>query len=189
MFEKVCITLGVLSHAGSPKGSILWHTNHHFHADTEKDTQKNFITALMPKVVNLHIPLSLVRKNIVRVDNDAYLKAINDYYYLVLLFIYSIIFLLFGLKNLFFYVVAPGALALVAHSYGALIVHRFGYKNFDLNDNSKNNLFLFPVLFGENWHNNHHNETNLANNHIRWWELDLIHQVSKFFYLVENVKK
>ncbi len=193
LFEKLCIVLGVLSHAGSLKGSILWHTNHHFHADSYKDTHKNFFTALMPKVVDLQLPLSVVRKNIVRVDRDAFLKAINDYYYVVLLAIYTIIFLIFGLKNLFFYVVAPGAMALIAHSYGALIVHRFGYKNFDTNDNSKNNLFLFPFLFGENWHNNHHRHhhsaANQINNQIRWWELDLIYQVSKFFYSVENVKK
>jgi stearoyl-CoA desaturase (delta-9 desaturase) len=53
------------------------------------------------------------------------------------------------------------------------ITHLWGYRNYDTNDNSKNNIFVGIFASGEGWHNNHHADPNAAMHGHRWWELDL----------------
>ena len=36
------------------------------------------------------------------------------------------------------------------------LAHRFGTRRFDTRDDSRNNLWLALLTFGEGWHNNHH---------------------------------
>jgi stearoyl-CoA desaturase (delta-9 desaturase) len=48
-----------------------------------------------------------------------------------------------------------------------------GYRNYETKDNSVNIPWLFTLILGEAWHNNHHGEArnpNFGNRH--WWELD-----------------
>ncbi len=53
--------------------------------------------------------------------------------------------------------------------------HRWGYRNYDTDDNSYNNVLVAILSNGEGWHNNHHADPNSASNQHRWWELDLIY--------------
>jgi fatty-acid desaturase len=51
--------------------------------------------------------------------------------------------------------------------------HLFGYRNYETNDNSRNNIWVAVVTSGEGWHNNHHADPNSASNQRHWWEIDL----------------
>lgn len=51
--------------------------------------------------------------------------------------------------------------------------HLWGYRNYETNDNSRNNFLVAIITSGEGWHNNHHADPNSASNSHRWWELDL----------------
>ncbi len=51
--------------------------------------------------------------------------------------------------------------------------HRFGSQRFKTNDDSRNNLWLALLTFGEGWHNNHHFFPGTARQGFRWWEIDL----------------
>ncbi len=51
--------------------------------------------------------------------------------------------------------------------------HVFGYRNYETNDNSRNNAWVAIITSGEGWHNNHHADPNSATNRRRWWEIDL----------------
>lgn len=51
--------------------------------------------------------------------------------------------------------------------------HLFGYRNYETNDNSRNNAWVAIITSGEGWHNNHHAEPNSASNQRHWWEIDL----------------
>jgi stearoyl-CoA desaturase (delta-9 desaturase) len=53
------------------------------------------------------------------------------------------------------------------------LAHRFGRRRFDTNDDSRNNLWLALITFGEGWHNNHHFYPGSARQGFRWWEIDL----------------
>ena len=51
--------------------------------------------------------------------------------------------------------------------------HLWGYRNYETNDNSRNNIFVAIITSGEGFHNNHHADPNSASNCHRWWEVDL----------------
>ena len=51
--------------------------------------------------------------------------------------------------------------------------HRWGYRNYQTKDDSRNNALVGLAALGEGWHNNHHHMQNTANHGQRWWELDL----------------
>jgi len=50
--------------------------------------------------------------------------------------------------------------------------HRYGYRNFESRDDSKNTLPFDFVTGGELWQNNHHHRGQRPNFGARWWELD-----------------
>ncbi len=53
------------------------------------------------------------------------------------------------------------------------LAHRFGTRRFDTRDDSRNNLWLALLTFGEGWHNNHHFCPGSVRQGFRWWEVDL----------------
>jgi stearoyl-CoA desaturase (delta-9 desaturase) len=50
--------------------------------------------------------------------------------------------------------------------------HTFGYQNYDMGNNSKNNVFLAAVTFGDGYHNNHHRYPRSAFHGLLKHELD-----------------
>ena len=53
------------------------------------------------------------------------------------------------------------------------LAHRFGRRDFDTADDSRNNAWLAVLTLGEGWHNNHHFRPSAARLGFRWWQLDL----------------
>ena len=53
------------------------------------------------------------------------------------------------------------------------LTHMTGYRNYETNDESKNNWFVALMSHGEGWHNNHHADPRSAAAGHRWWELDV----------------
>jgi len=53
------------------------------------------------------------------------------------------------------------------------LAHRFGRRRFETRDDSRNNLWLALLTFGEGWHNNHHFFPGTARQGFRWWEIDI----------------
>ena len=52
------------------------------------------------------------------------------------------------------------------------VSHLWGYRNYETNDRSRNNLFVGYFAHGEGWHNNHHADPQAAKHGLRSWELD-----------------
>jgi fatty-acid desaturase len=52
------------------------------------------------------------------------------------------------------------------------VSHLWGYRNYETNDGSRNNLFVGYFAHGEGWHNNHHADPQAAMHGHRLWELD-----------------
>ncbi len=53
------------------------------------------------------------------------------------------------------------------------LAHRFGKRSFDTKDDSRNNVWLALLTFGEGWHNNHHFFPGSSRQGFRWWQVDL----------------
>ncbi|WP_312315927.1 acyl-CoA desaturase [Stenotrophomonas sp.] len=53
------------------------------------------------------------------------------------------------------------------------LAHRFGRRRFHTQDDSRNNLWLALLTFGEGWHNNHHFFPGTVRQGFRWWEIDI----------------
>ncbi|HEY9600064.1 MAG TPA: fatty acid desaturase [Allocoleopsis sp.] len=53
------------------------------------------------------------------------------------------------------------------------VTHVWGYRTFEVNDNSRNLWWAAILTYGEGWHNNHHAYPNVAKAGWRWWELDM----------------
>ena len=51
--------------------------------------------------------------------------------------------------------------------------HQWGYRNFHVEDNSRNLWWAALLTYGEGWHNNHHARPNVAKAGWRWWEIDV----------------
>jgi stearoyl-CoA desaturase (Delta-9 desaturase) len=55
--------------------------------------------------------------------------------------------------------------------------HLIGSRRYKTKDDSKNNLIIALLTFGEGWHNNHHYYPNSARQGFFWWEIDLTYYV------------
>jgi fatty-acid desaturase len=62
--------------------------------------------------------------------------------------------------------------------------HLFGYRNYETDDNSRNNMLVAIITNGEGWHNNHHADPNSASNQHRWWEFDLTYLFLRLLVLL-----
>jgi stearoyl-CoA desaturase (delta-9 desaturase) len=63
----------------------------------------------------------------------------------------------------------------VTHSIFAInsITHMFGTRRFQLRDDSRNNLALVILAWGEGWHHNHHAFPTSASFGLTWYRIDI----------------
>lgn len=55
--------------------------------------------------------------------------------------------------------------------------HKWGYRQFNTSDKSRNLWWVALVTFGEGWHNNHHAHQRSAAHGLRWWEFDITYLI------------
>src|SRR3954447_23269942 len=53
------------------------------------------------------------------------------------------------------------------------VTHLWGYRNYETDDNSRNNWLVALLTNGEGWHNNHHASQRSARHGHTRWEIDL----------------
>jgi len=53
------------------------------------------------------------------------------------------------------------------------VCHTFGKREFETNDQSRNEWIVGLLAFGEGWHNNHHAFPRSAFHGLHWWQVDL----------------
>jgi stearoyl-CoA desaturase (delta-9 desaturase) len=69
--------------------------------------------------------------------------------------------------------------------------HIWGFRPFESDDHSRNNLVFGILALGEGWHNTHHAFPTSARHGLRWWEIDVSYYVIRalsFFGLTWNLK-
>lgn len=71
------------------------------------------------------------------------------------------------------------------------VLHLWGSRRFDTNDNSRNSFVLGVINFGDGFHNNHHRYAMSARHGFYWWEFDATYYLIRLFEvlgLVRDVK-
>lgn len=171
------IWCGILSGQGSPMYWALIHRGyHHKHADTDKDLHSpkhGFWHAYiwwMFKIKENHLnPKYIV--DLLR-DKDvvfAHKKFLSIFY------VSNLIILIVDYNIWLYGIILPAFIAFHSFSLNNSLNHytKLGYKNYTTKDDSINVIWLWPLILGEAWHNNHHgvaSSSNFGGRH--WWELD-----------------
>jgi sn-1 stearoyl-lipid 9-desaturase len=147
----------------SLQGSPLWWAalhrgSHHRYCDTERDTHSpiNGIWYAWHGWI-YHWPKYFNPRNVVDLVKDPLHVFFADHYSKIILITYLVVGLI-SWKILLFGFLLPAAIGLYQENFINVLCHirRFGYRNFDTQDNSTNITLLAWTNWGQGWHNNHH---------------------------------
>ncbi len=142
------------------------HRAHHAYSDGDKDPHKNGWSLLFSSYEYDGDPRFV--KDLLR---DPFHRFIHKHYTVILALWTSFLFLLNPLICIFCFFV-PAFLQITISNLGNILTHRYGYRNYDLPDNSRNNILITLLAWGEGWHNNHHASPSYWYFGRRWWEFD-----------------
>ncbi|MER3546291.1 MAG: acyl-CoA desaturase [Rhodanobacteraceae bacterium] len=196
--RAVQLVFALIGAACAQRGPLWWaahHRNHHRHADTALDPHSPGVYGFLWSHLGWFLTPRAFSTDMSRVTDLAKypeLRWLNRYDTLVPVLLGVA---LYGLGALL-HRVAPGLhtngsqmlvwgffVSTVALFHATVTInslaHRFGSRRFDTGDDSRNNLWLALLTFGEGWHNNHHFSPGTARQGFRWWEIDLTWYVLK----------
>ena len=168
----ICTLIAVLSGRGSPIGWVYVHRIHHAFSDTDKDPHS-------PKKLGFklfgfkHIEEHSGKMNFFIVKdlmNPVQLK-INEYYFLVIL-VAIVLLGVMSINFLYFAWILPVFLIQLSQNSFNYFAHSKGHRNFDTKDNSTNNVWLWPFILGDAWHNNHHSNASKLSTKVKKYEFD-----------------
>jgi fatty-acid desaturase len=177
--------IAVLAGRGSPLGWVYIHRMHHATSDTEKDPHSPHFNSFKifgfkpvydeSKQINYFIVKELLTPVHIKIDK----------YYMLLILAFILVLALID-PNLIFYVWAvPVFIVSITQIAFNYFCHMYGYRNFVTKDKSTNNLFMWPFILGDAWHNNHHFNSGLCNTRIKSWEFD---PVVRLINIIRNDK-
>jgi fatty-acid desaturase len=169
----VCTLIAILSGRGSPIGWVYIHRIHHAYSDTPKDPHS-------PKYLGFKLfGFKHVKKHLSGDMNYFIVKElmkpiqlkINKYYFLIIL-VFVLLLGVINLNLLYFVWILPVFLIQLSQKAFNYYSHTSGYRNFDTKDNSTNNIWLWPFIWGDAWHNNHHANAADLSTKVRKYEFD-----------------
>ena len=169
----------VLGAAAAQRGPLWWashHRHHHAHADRPADAH----SALQHGFAWSHAGWFLSREHfatrhelVADLARFPELRFLDRYDALVPALLAAGLYAAGGLEYLIWgFCVSTVALWHATFTINSL-AHRFGRRRYATRDDSRNNLWLALLTFGEGWHNNHHHYPGSARQGFYWWEVDL----------------
>ena len=171
-FKWVFSILALLTGRGSILGWVYLHRLHHAYSDQEKDPHsphnlgyKMFGFGHMKKQEG-EMKIFLV-KELMTSDQ----LFIHKWYMLLLLPVLAVVAVI-DLQFLYWSWIMPAMLIQLSTSNFNYLGHKFGYRNYETKDHSRNNAWLFPIILGEAWHNNHHSDAKNYSTRHKFWEID-----------------
>ncbi|TVP99077.1 MAG: acyl-CoA desaturase [Planctomycetaceae bacterium] len=198
-FERTLVTLAMCTAQETPAQWVAWHRRHHSHADEAEDPHSprvNWFWAHVQWLIHERRgtlqTFSTFEKYARDILADPYYKWIEKlpspsgvFYFTHLILLTS----LAAATTTWWYGWGAEAVRMTASLivWGVFartvwvwhitwsvnsVAHLFGYRNFDLQDDSRNNWFVALLTGGEGWHNNHHADPASATVQHRWWEFD-----------------
>lgn len=165
--------LGTYGLTGSSIGWTAIHREHHHYTDRERDphspAHKGFARVQWLSMFEKPNP-----KYAMHLIRDPFHAWLHKWYFALHITILVVLMWISPEICVSCYL-APAAILWNAGSLINTATHMFGYRNHDTSDDSTNILFLGYLMWGEGWHNNHHNQPGRPSFGERWWELDIGH--------------
>lgn len=161
----------VLAGRGSPLGWVYIHRIHHATSDTEKDPHSPYsdtfsFIGFRPTQENKKINYFIVKELL----TSAHIKI--DKYYLLLILGFLALLSVIDYNLIFYGWAIPVFMVSVTQTMFNYFAHMKGYRNFETDDRSTNNVYLWPFILGDAWHNNHHANAQLMSTKVRNYEYD-----------------
>jgi stearoyl-CoA desaturase (delta-9 desaturase) len=173
--KLITLYFGVLAGQGSPIAWCSIHRGyHHRHADTPKDLHSprdgfwHSYMAWMFKHVNISVRSTIDLQR----DPD---MLFTHKYYTYIIWTTHLLLVMISVQLWVFLLLLPSVITLHLFLLQTSVTHIpwMGYHNYIVKDDSVNSPWLFPLILGEAWHNNHHGEGRNPNyGGRRWWEID-----------------
>lgn len=168
---------------------LLWvatHRIHHAKADTDEDPHSpahhGLITTWLRSWTTTNRPNMMMMKDVMK-DKDIVFLHRNYFkvFYSWILFLVLLSVLLGNIYPLLFGFAFPNAGFFNEAGMINSIGHLWGYKTYETKDNSRNNLFVNFLTFGNGLHNTHHFKPNLktCDIHGKWYEVDPMKYIIK----------
>jgi len=176
--------IATLAGRGSPLGWVYLHRKHHAYSDTEQDPHspkflgyKLFGFSHYKKQEEEKMQLFLIKDLMTKEQ-----LFIHKWYMLIIL-AFVISFAVINFQLFYFVWVVPAFLIQLSQYNFNYFGHTYGYRNFDTKDDSRNNMWLFPIILGEAWHNNHHANPKDCSTKVKSTEYD---PLMKFISIIKK---
>jgi fatty-acid desaturase len=180
-FKIIGTLCGTYGLSGSSIAWVAVHREHHHHTDNINDPHsprhKGFARVQwlsMFERPNPRYAMHLIR--------DPFHAKLHQFYFVLHAVLLVGWYLIDPMLMLSCYLV-PAAILWNAGSFINSLTHMIGYRNHSTNDDSSNIMWLGYLMWGEGWHNNHHNSPSKPNFGEKWWEFDIAYW---FITLIEK---
>jgi stearoyl-CoA desaturase (delta-9 desaturase) len=177
--EYTLATIGALSAQGPVMLWVAEHRLHHRYSDTPKDPHNSREGFFWAHVGHLFYHKEFEdnaeqwMKYVPDMSNQKYYRFLNKYNMLIALSILPVLYWIGGWSYVLWGGVVRVTLMLHITWFVNSASHYWGYKNFEISDNSRNCWWVAILAAGEGWHNNHHAQQACAAHGRRWFEFDL----------------
>lgn len=167
------LLLGSLANLGS---SITWngsHEAHHRNSDKEGDPHSpsriGVFNVIFLNWDQFKFPISSIKS----VKHYSTHLFIHNHYFSFLTIGYLILLLILGFELFVYAISIPVIYGFIVAGLQNSIGHMFGYTSHNTLDNSRNNLIIHILSFGNGMHNNHHADPKSYNQSgEKWYEFD-----------------
>lgn len=178
--KKIILFCGLMAGQGSPIFWIGIHRGyHHRYSDKSSDAHSpkdGFWHSYMLWMFKRDSTSlwGLAPRSIIDLIKDSTMVFCHKNYIKIFLLVHALVALV-SIDIWLYCLVFPTFITLHSYCLQTSLTHykTLGYKNYPTKDNSVNVPWLFPIVLGEAWHNNHHGEgrnPNFGGRH--WWEFD-----------------
>jgi stearoyl-CoA desaturase (delta-9 desaturase) len=192
--EYFLVLCGTLSCQAGPISWIGLHRYHHAHSDTPldpHDSNKGFWWSHIGWFFQ-EVPADAEVPRLTKdIKDDWFYKLCEDYFILMQVALGLLFYAVGGWKFVIWGIFVRIVVVFHCTWFVNSATHKFGYKTYESNDQSRNCWWVALVTYGEGWHNNHHAFQYSARHGLQWWEVDItwmMIQTLKFLGLATKIK-
>jgi sn-2 palmitoyl-lipid 9-desaturase len=194
--EYVLATIGALALEGGPIFWVAGHRAHHSHTEDEnKDPYaasrgfwwSHFLWLIYPR--QQFFNYESYRKSALDLDRHAYYRWLNKNFLLLQIPLGIVLYLLGGWSFVIYGMFVRAVFVWHSTWFINSATHAYGYRNFEVEDGSRNLWWAAILAYGEGWHNNHHARPRVAKAGLRWWEIDMTWWAIRVLQILGLAKK